>query len=277
MPVERLHAVEPTPHLARSLRNPASLMQAPLSLPSENDALDRRLKGVMDGRESLLIITFSNFFSSGLDLEYVVSLMLCVNALTMWKTGGPVTRLLVLSGDIAMQGPSQLYGFANQFRSLMHGGFARIDNASLWMSRLGIDLEFESLDFRDFRRAVRVFSAARVSPDVVPALAHAEWYFGFRLPGSTRPEQGHFRYEVLGSHSVKIYDSAGSISVIFEDRFTSGPCEILSSPTQSAYQISIDFTGVRSPFPGPHAARYMDIFSSLVGAAQRVQGRFTSG
>jgi hypothetical protein len=242
---------------------------APLCLPNEKEALANRLKGVTHGGESLLVLEFENYFSSGLKLEYVVSFMLCVNALTMWKTGGAVTRLLVLAGDVSMQPSGQLYAFANQFRSLMQGGFARIDNATLWMEHLGINLDIEPLDFRDFRRAVRVFSAARVSPDEVPALAYAEWYFGFRMPGSRKEPQGHFNYDTIGSHSVRISNSEVSLNVEFEDRFSSGPCEILSSPSHSTYQVSVDLTGTRSPFSGETAARYLDVFSSLIGIQRR--------
>jgi hypothetical protein len=240
--------------------------QVPLCLPSERHFLADGLKNVSAGKESLLIIEFKNFFSSGLDLEYIVSFMLCVNALTMWKTAGAVTRLLVLSGDVSMQKAGNLYAFSNQFRSLIQGGLARIDNAASWIDHLGIRGDMEPLDFRDFRRAVRVFSAARMSPDNLPSLASIEWYFGFHMNGPHGRSIGHFDYDSLGSHSSKISNADGSLDVKFEDVFTSGPCEILSSSKQSAYKMSFDLSGVRAPLKGVDAARYLSVFSSLVVA-----------
>ncbi len=242
--------------------------QVPLCLPTEITTLAKGLRGIGAHEESLLIVEIRNFFSSGLDLEYIVCLLLCVNALAMWKTGGAVTRLLVLSGDVSMQNAGRLYAFANQFRSLMQGGLARIDNAAAWIDYLGIHGDAEPLDFRDFRRAVRVFSAARMTPDNLPALASAEWFFGFQVNGPVGRSIGHFDYDVIGSHAVKISNAETAMSVNFEDHFTSGPCEILSSAAQSAYQISLDLTGRHTPFSGTDAARYLDVFSSLIGATR---------
>ena len=250
--------------MASTETNPAETI--PLCLASEKEDLGRRLNAVKGGEESLLVLDFENFFSSGLDFQYICSIMLCANALTMWKTGGAVTRLLVLSGDVSMQGPGQIYGFANQFRSLMQGGYGRIDNAAVWMDQLGVSLDLEPLDLRDFRRAVRVFTAARVSPDQVRSLTNAEWYFGFRIPGARDVERGHFDYDVQGSHSIRIASGGGAMNIEFQDRFTSGPCEIMSSPRNGCYKLSLDLTGIRAPLSGSDAAKYLDVFSSLIGA-----------
>ena len=246
-----------------------SLATIPLTIPSENDDFSRRLTGFVARNETLLIVRFDNYFSSCLDLEYICALILSVNALAMWRTGGAVTRLLVLGGDVQMQPSTQIYAFANQFRSLMQGGFGRIDNAPVWLAKLGVQQDLEPLDLRDFRRAVRLFTAARISPEEVRSLTLAEWYFGFYMPGVHRVEQGHFQYEVFGSHSIKIRSSGGAVNLDFEDRFSYGPCEVLSSSGHAAYQLSIDLSGMRAPFEASQVARYLDIFASLVGATSR--------
>jgi hypothetical protein len=243
----------------------------PLCLDDEKDELARRLESVDSGAETLLVTEFVNFFGADLDLEYVVSFMLCVNALAMWRTGQAVTRLLVLAGDVPTNNPDRLYAFANQFRFLMQGGYARIDKARVWMERLGVEPEFEPLDLRDFRRAVRVFSAARASPDQVRSLASAEWYFGFRAPDAHDDEAGHFTYSALGDQAVQVTCRRAASVFEFEDRFSSGQCEILSSPARGLYKLSFDLTGVRSPLPGTAMARYLDVFSGLIGGGRDVE------
>ena len=243
----------------------------PLCLEDEKDELTRRLDAVDRGDETLLVMEFTNFFSSGLDFEYVVSFMLCANALAMWRTGQAVTRLLVLAGDVPTNNPDRLYAFANQFRFLMQGGYARIDKARVWMERLGVAPEFEPLDLRDFRRAVRVFSAARASPDQVRSLASAEWYFGFHAPGVGDDEAGHFAYRPLGDKAVQVTCREAASTFEFEDRFSSGQCEILSSPARGLYKLSFDLTGVSSPLPGSAMARYLDVFSGLIGGGRDVE------
>jgi hypothetical protein len=261
----------------------------PLCLEDEKDELALRLDAVDRGAETLLVTEFVNLFSSALDFEYVVSFMLCANALAMWRTGQAVTRLLVLAGDVPTNNPDRLYAFANQFRFLMQGGYARIDKARVWMERLGVAPEFEPLDLRDFRRAVRVFSAARASPDQVRSLASAEWYFGFHapaaVPGSGEPgaapdslagahahdnEAGHFAYRPLGDKAVQVTCRQATSTFEFEDRFSSGQCEILSSPARGLYKLSFDLSGVRSPPPGTAMARYLDV-SGLIGGGRDVE------
>ena len=243
----------------------------PLCLEDEKDELALRLEAVDRGAETLLVTELVNFFSSELDFEYVVSFMLCANALAMWRTGQAVTRLLVLAGDVPTNNPDQLYAFANQFRFLMQGGYARIDKARVWMERLGVAPEFEPLDLRDFRRAVRVFSAARASPDQVRSLASAEWYFGFRAPDARDEEAGHFAYRPLGDKAVQVTCREAVSTFEFEDLFSSGQCEILSSPARGLYKLSFDLTGVRSPLPGTAMARYLDVFSGLIGGGRDVE------
>jgi hypothetical protein len=203
-------------------RKPFVPAGTPLCLDDEKDDLCRRLEAVDRGEETLLITEFVNFFGAELDLEYVVSFMLCANALAMWRTGQAVTRLLVLAGDVPTNTPDRLYAFANQFRFLMQGGYARIDKARVWMERLGVAPEFEPLDLRDFRRAVRVFSAARASPDQVRSLATAEWYFGFRAPDARDEEAGHFTYGAHGDQAVQVTCRETASVFAFEDRFSSG-------------------------------------------------------
>lgn len=243
----------------------------PLCLEDEKDELTRRLDSVDRGTETLLVTEFVNFFGSGLDFEYVASFMLCANALAMWRTGQAVTRLLVLSGDVPTHNPDRLYALANQFRFLMHGGYARIDKARVWMERLGVEPDFEPLDLRDFRRAVRVFSAARASPDQVRSLASAEWYFTFRAPGTQDDATGHFGYSPAGDQAVQVTCGETTSVFEFEDRFSSGQCEILSSPERGLYKLSFDLTGVRSPLPGTAMARYLDVFSGLIGGGRDVE------
>ena len=243
----------------------------PLCLEDEKDELTRRLDAVDQGAETLLITEFVNFFSCGLDFEYVASFMLCANALAMWRTGRAVTRLLVLAGDVPTNNPDQLYAFANQFRFLMQGGYARIDKARVWMERLGVAPEFEPLDLRDFRRAVRVFSAARASPDQVRSLASAEWYFGFRTPEAPDDETGHFAYSGVGDQAVQVACREAASVFEFDDRFSSGQCEILSSPARGLYKLSFDLSDVRSPLPGTAMARYLDVFSGLIGGGRDVE------
>lgn len=243
----------------------------PLCLEDEKDELARRLEAVEGGAETLLIMEFTNFFSSDLDFEYVVSFMLCANALAMWRTGQAVTRLLVLAGDVPTNNPDRLYAFANQFRFLMQGGYARIDKARVWMERLGVAPEFEPLDLRDFRRAVRVFSAARASPDQVRSLASAEWYFGFHTPGGRDDETGHFAYSPQGDKAVQVACREATSTFEFDDRFSSGQCEILSSPARGLYKLSFDLSGVSAPLPGTAMARYLDVFSGLIGGGRDVE------
>lgn len=244
------------------------LLEAPLCLPTEVADLTERLEALDRRGESLLIVELENFFSSRIDFEYVCAFMLCANALAMWKTGSAVTRLLALTGDVKRQPPERLFSLCNHFRSLMQGGFARIDNTSVWIDALGIRPEAEPLDLRDFRRATRVFSAARVPPSEFSALSNAEWYFGFSPQETQGAVIGHFAYEAIGSHTVQIGHGGGTINVDFEDQLLSGPYQVLASRASNSYKIRIDFTAMKSPLPGDVAARYLDMLASLISSTE---------
>jgi hypothetical protein len=248
------------------LSNPNSIGHdsVPMCLPSERKALVQRLEKVRLGQEMLFIAQLKNFFESGVSLRNILSLILCINAVAMWKSGRPVSRLLVLSGDRSMEGVELLFGFANEFRSLMQGGFAQIDNAPAWMKDAGITEENEPSEFRDFRRAVRVLSAARLTPSEVPGLARAEWHFGFDTRAPSRKSLGHFDYDVVGSHSIRITSDKTGFDVNFRDRFTSGHCEMLSAPSPRVYMISLDLTERDDPLSGGASARYLGMAAGLI-------------
>ena len=237
----------------------------PICLPSEREALNARFQEIAAGQSSLLIVEIQNYFSASIDLKFIASLMLTVNALAMWKTCSPVTRLLVLSGDVSEQPLGMLYAFANEFRSLMDGGFGRIDNIKSWIDRLGISAEQEPVDLRDFRRAVRVFSAARLSPDDVPSLSHVEWYFAFASPIFGDPALGHCSYKPLGSQSARIANGENGLDLEFASRFNSGRCEILATDVRyPAYKVSLDLSGTHAPFDSTESVRYLTAFSGLI-------------
>lgn len=133
---------------------------------------------------------------------------------------------------------------------------------------------------------MRVFSAARASPDQVRSLASAEWYFGFNAagPGSDEPgtapearsggrdeDAGHFAYRPHGDKAVQVTCRDAASTFEFEDRFSSGQCEILSLPARGLYKLSFDLSDVRSPLPGTAMARYLDVFSGLIGGGRDVE------
>jgi hypothetical protein len=240
------------------------LNTVPMCLPSERDLLVQRMREVQLGRQMLFIAQLKNFFESTVPLRKILSFILCINAVAMWKSGKPVNRLLVLSGDRSMEGAELLYGFANEFRSLMQGGFAQIDNAMVWMREAGISEETEPPAFRDFRRAVRVLSAARLSPSEVPGLSRAEWHFGFDSRALSRKSLGHFEYDIMGSHSVRIISDNVSFDVRFRDRYTSGHCEMFSSPSPQVYKISLDLTERDDPLNDTDSAHYLGMAAGLI-------------